>query len=132
MTGGTSGFISVVTHVASAQYCCVIELFDSDQVWEACELSYSPRLLMHAIMGDGWEAVMMKCALRLQGAISSPAMRLPMVDASGDEVSALRRALCVANLLWHTLCPRQDPAGVSYMFGTERGAVMTSSIVDEH
>ena len=39
MTGGASGFISVVAHVASAQYRRMIELLDSDQVWEARELS---------------------------------------------------------------------------------------------
>ena len=39
MTGGASGFVSVVSHVAAAQYRRMIELLDSDQVWEARELS---------------------------------------------------------------------------------------------
>lgn len=99
MTGGASGFISVVTHVASAQYRRMIELLDSDQVWEARELSYSLRPLVHAIMGGGQGAVMAKYALWLQGVIDSPAVRLPMVGISDDEVSALRRALCTAGLL---------------------------------
>lgn len=99
MTGGASGFISVVAHVASAQYRCMIELLDSDQVWEARELSYSLRPLVHAIMGGGQGAVMAKYALWLQGVIDSPAVRLPMVGISDDEVSALRRALCTAGLL---------------------------------
>ena len=99
MTGGASGFISVVAHVASAQYRRMIELLDSDQVWEARELSYSLRPLVHAIMGGGQGAVMAKYALWLQGVIDSPAVRLPMVGISDDEVSALRRALCTAGLL---------------------------------
>ena len=99
MTGGASGFISVVTHVASAHYRRMIELLDTDQVWEARELSYSLRPLVHAIMGGGQGAVMAKYALWLQGVIDSPAVRLPMVGISDDEVSALRRALCAADLL---------------------------------
>ena len=99
MTGGASGFISVVTHVASAQYRRMIELLDTDQVWEARELSYSLRPLVHAIMGGGQGAVMAKYALWLQGVIDSPAVRLPMVGISDDEVSALRRALYAAGLL---------------------------------
>ena len=99
MTGGASGFISVVTHVASAPYRRMIELLDTDQVWEARELSYSLRPLVHAIMGGGQGAVMAKYALWLQGVIDSPAVRLPMVGISDDEVSALRRALCAAGLL---------------------------------
>ena len=99
MTGGASGFISVVAHVASAQYRRMIELLDTDQVWEARELSYSLRPLVHAIMGGGQGAVMAKYALWLQGVIDSPAVRLPMMGISDDEVSALRRALCTAGLL---------------------------------
>ena len=99
MTGGASGFISVVAHVASAHYRRMIELLDTDQVWEARELSYSLRPLVHAIMGGGQGAVMAKYALWLQGVIDNPAVRLPMVGISDDEVSALRRALCTAGLL---------------------------------
>ena len=99
MTGGASGFISVVTHVASAHYRRMIELLDSDQVWEARELSYSLRPLVHAIMGGGQGAVLAKYALWLQGVIDSPTVRLPMVGISDDQVSALRRALRLAGLL---------------------------------
>ena len=77
----------------------MIELLDSDQVWEARELSYSLRPLVHAIMGGGQGAVLAKYALWLQGVIDSPTVRLPMVGISDDEVSALRRALRLAGLL---------------------------------
>ena len=70
-------------------------------MWAApASLSYSLRPLVHAIMGGGQGAVMAKYALWLQGVIDSPAVRLPMVGISDDEeISALRRALCVAGLL---------------------------------
>lgn len=99
MTGGASGFISVVAHIASTHYRRMIELLDGDRVWEARELSYSLRPLVHAIMGGGQGAVLAKYALWLQGVIDSPAVRLPMVGISDAEVSALRRAMSRAGLV---------------------------------
>lgn len=99
MTGGASGFISVVAHIASTHYRRMIELLDGDRVWEARELSYSLRPLVHAIMGGGQGAVLAKYALWLQGVIDSPAVRLPMVGISDAEVSALRRAMSRAGLI---------------------------------
>lgn len=99
MTGGASGFISVVAHIASTHYRRMIELLDGDRVWEARELSYSLRPLVHAIMGGGQGAVLAKYALWLQGVIDSPAVRLPMVGISDAEVSVLRRAMSRAGLI---------------------------------
>lgn len=99
MTGGASGFISVVAHIASTHYRRMVELLDGDRVWEARELSYSLRPLVHAIMGGGQGAVLAKYALWLQGVIDSPAVRLPMVGISDAEVSALRRAMSRAGLI---------------------------------
>ncbi|WP_026459406.1 4-hydroxy-tetrahydrodipicolinate synthase [Schaalia vaccimaxillae] len=99
MTGGASGFISVVAHVAGSQYRQMIDLLDADQVWEARELAYSLRPLVAAIMGGGQGAVMAKHAVHLQGLIDSPAVRLPLMRASEDEISALRTAMENASLL---------------------------------
>lgn len=99
MTGGASGFISVVAHIASTHYRRMIELLDGDRLWEARELSYSLRPLVHAIMGGGQGAVLAKYALWLQDVIDSPAVRLPMVGISDAEVSALRRAMSRAGLI---------------------------------
>ena len=99
MTGGASGFVSVVSHVAAAQYRRMIELLDSDQVWEARELSYRLRPLVRAIMGSGQGAVMAKYALWLQGVIDAPAVRLPLVGVSDSEVEALRAALVAQGAL---------------------------------
>ena len=70
----------------------MIELLDSDQVWEARELSYSLRPLVHAIMGGGQGAVMAKYALWAPGCHSTARpCACRMVGISDDEVSA-----CVA------------------------------------
>lgn len=99
MTGGASGFVSVVGHVAASHYRRMIDLLDADQVWEARELAYSLRPLVAAIMGGGQGAVMAKHAVHLQGLIDTPTVRLPLVPASDDEVERLRRALEAADLL---------------------------------
>ena len=99
MTGGASGFVSVVSHVASSHYRKMIDLLDVDKVWEARELAYSLRPLVAAIMGGGQGAVMAKAAMYLQGVIETPVLRLPLVGASNDEMESLKSALKVAELL---------------------------------
>lgn len=99
MTGGASGFISVVAHVAGAKYREMIDLLDADRVWEARELSYSLRPLVNAIMGGGQGAVMAKHAVHLQGLIDSPTVRLPLVPASDDEIARLRAVMADLDLL---------------------------------
>lgn len=99
MTGGASGFVSVVSHVASSHYRKMIDLLDADKVWEARELAYSLRPLVAAIMGGGQGAVMAKAAMYLQGVIETPVLRLPLVGASDDEMESLKSALKVAELL---------------------------------
>ncbi len=99
MTGGASGFISVVGHVASRQYREMIDLLDADKVWEARELAYSLRPLVAAVMGGGQGAVMAKWAVHLQGAIASPTVRLPLVPPSQEEIARLRVAMEGAGLL---------------------------------
>ena len=99
MTGGASGFVSVVSHVASSHYRKMIDLLDVDKVWEARELAYSLRPLVAAIMGGGQGAVMAKAAMYLQGVIETPVLRLPLVGASDDEMESLKSALKVAELL---------------------------------
>ncbi len=99
MTGGASGFISVVAHVAASHYRQMIQLLDNDQVWEARELSHRLRPLVSAIMSSGQGAVMAKWAVYLQGRIDTPTVRLPLVQPSDDDISALKRALEAADLL---------------------------------
>lgn len=99
MTGGASGFISVVAHVAAKKYREMIDLLDADKVWEARELSYSLRPLVAAIMGGGQGAVMAKYAVHLQGLIDAPTLRLPLVPPSDEELARLRDALKAADLI---------------------------------
>ena len=99
LTHGASGVISVAAHADAHSWRQMIDAVDAGDLASARTLARSLRPLVHAIMGGGQGAVMAKYALWLQGVIDSPAVRLPMVGISDDEVSALRRALCLAGLL---------------------------------
>ncbi len=99
MTGGASGFISVVAHVAAPLYRRMIDLLDAEQVWEARELAYSLRPLVHAVMGGGQGTVMAKYALWIQGVIAAPTVRLPLVGPEEEELERLRKVLGDMSLL---------------------------------
>lgn len=99
LTGGASGIISVVAHVAAPYLRRMVDLLDADEVWEARELSYSLRPLIHAIMGGGQGAVMAKWALHLQGLLPSPTLRLPLVPPSDAEVARVEAAMGNLDLL---------------------------------
>ncbi|WP_165218405.1 4-hydroxy-tetrahydrodipicolinate synthase [Schaalia sp. ZJ1691] len=99
MTGGASGFVSVVSHVASAHYRKIINLLDDDHVWEARELAYSLRPLVAAIMGTGQGAVLAKYALYLQGVIDTPTVRLPLVGPSEEEITRLTEVMTRFDLI---------------------------------
>lgn len=99
LVAGASGLISVVAHVAAAQYRRMIDLLDDSQVWEAREIHFELRPLVDAIMGGGQGTVMAKAALALQGIIDTPAVRLPLVPASDEELTRLRHVMERMNLL---------------------------------
>ncbi len=99
LTGGASGAISVVAHVAAARYRRLVDLIDAGELEEARELTHALRPVVHAIMGGGQGAVMAKWALYLQGVIAAPTVRLPLVDASAEDVENLRVALRATDLL---------------------------------
>lgn len=93
LTGGASGVISVLAHVAAPHLRRMVDLLDADRVWEARELAYSLRPLVHAVMGGGQGTVMAKWALHLQGLLPTPTLRLPLVPPTQDEVARLDAAL---------------------------------------
>ena len=99
LVAGASGLISVVAHVAAAQYRRMIDLLDDNQVWEAREIHFELRPLVDAIMGGGQGTVMAKVALALQGIIDTPAVRLPLVPTSDEELTRLRQVMERMNLL---------------------------------
>lgn len=99
LTGGASGCVSVVAHVASAHYRRLITLIDEGKLWEARELTEELRPLVHAIMGGGQGAVMAKWAVYMQGLIETPTVRLPLVAPAQEEIDHLEKVMTRMNLL---------------------------------
>ncbi|MDO5746319.1 MAG: 4-hydroxy-tetrahydrodipicolinate synthase [Actinomycetaceae bacterium] len=98
-THGASGCVSVVGHLTATQYVHMTDLLDAGKVAEALDISYNLQPLVDAIMGGGQGAVMVKHALHLQGVIDYPTVRLPLVQATDEEVSNLKSVMREFNLL---------------------------------
>jgi 4-hydroxy-tetrahydrodipicolinate synthase len=99
LTGGAVGVVSVVGHVAGEDYASMIRAVDSSDL--ATALSVHRRLLpaVEAIMHRTQGAIMVKAALQLQGVLAGRTVRLPLVEASEDQVDQLRPDLVRAGLL---------------------------------
>lgn len=93
LTGGASGVISVVGHVAAAHYRQMVELVAAGRYPQARALHRALAPLVETIMGGGQGAVMAKAAMHELGLIPTPTLRAPLVPASEEELTQLRTAL---------------------------------------
>ena len=55
--------------------------------------------LVHALNGDGYQAVMAKASLRIKGYLSSTAMRLPNIGPDADQLAKAEEGMKAAGLL---------------------------------
>lgn len=99
LTHGGVGMVSVVAHVAAAQYAAMARAVDAGDLPGA--LAVHRRLLpaVRSVMTLTQGAIMSKAALELQGVLANRAMRLPQVAATDEEVGLLRADLEMAGLL---------------------------------
>jgi 4-hydroxy-tetrahydrodipicolinate synthase len=96
---GSVGVVSVVSHVAAAQYGEMIRALDAGDL--ATALLVHRRLIpaVRAIMMSGEPgATMAKAAVQAAGVIAGRTMRLPLVSATDEQVEVLRAALAEAGL----------------------------------
>lgn len=96
---GASGVVSVVGHVVAGEYRRMVQAIDDRDLDTARDLSAQLAPVVGAIMGGGQGAVMAKAAVHLQGRIENLTVRSPLVEASKEELSALRSVLTEHNLL---------------------------------
>ena len=96
---GAQGLISVVAHVIPGRYRDMIDASEAGDYARARAISTEVRPVVEAIMGGGQGAVMAKHALAMMGIIATPTVRLPLVEATPQELSALEVALTKAGLL---------------------------------
>jgi 4-hydroxy-tetrahydrodipicolinate synthase len=99
LTHGGVGVVSVVAHVAAAEYAEMVAA-----VWRgdlATALDLHRRLLpaVRALMGRSSQgAITAKAAVHAAGVIGSRAMRPPLIEATDDEVAVIAKALVASGL----------------------------------
>ena len=96
---GAVGVVSVVGHVAAAEYADMVRAIDDGQLADA--LAIHRRLLpaVTAMMTRTQGAITAKAALQLLGVLPTRTMRPPLIDATEEEVGTLRADLAAVGLL---------------------------------
>jgi 4-hydroxy-tetrahydrodipicolinate synthase len=99
LTHGGSGVISVVGHVAAPAYARMVAAVAAGDL--AAALAEHRGLLpaVRGVMTRTQGAIMAKAGLQLQGVLGSRAVRLPLVEATDEQVDLLRADLLQAGLL---------------------------------
>jgi len=94
-----AGVVSVVAHVAAAQYAQLVKAVDAGDLEAARDIHTALLPAVRAIMTRTQGAIMAKAGLQLLGVLEHRTVRAPLVDATEEEVAALRTDLVRAGLL---------------------------------
>ncbi|MFF3668149.1 4-hydroxy-tetrahydrodipicolinate synthase [Microtetraspora malaysiensis] len=94
---GAAGFVSVVGHVVGADLASMVERYRSGDVAGALEVHRRLLPVVAGIMTRTQGAIMSKAALRLIGQ-DAGYMRLPLVDATEEQIAMLRVDLVAGGL----------------------------------
>src|SRR4051812_24798623 len=98
LTIGAVGVVSVVGHVCAAEYAAMVRAVDAGDLAEARRINAAVLPAVRGIMTRTQGAIMAKAALELLGVIPTRTTRLPLVDATGEQVQVLRGDLVEAGL----------------------------------
>jgi 4-hydroxy-tetrahydrodipicolinate synthase len=90
---GATGVVSVVGHVAGAQYAAMVAAVDRGDLDAARAIHRSLIAVVDAIMTTSQGAIMAKAALVELGVIESATVRLPLVESPPEHLELLRAAL---------------------------------------
>jgi 4-hydroxy-tetrahydrodipicolinate synthase len=96
---GASGLVSVVSHVAGLQYRAMVEAVLEGDLTTAQRIYREVLPAVRGIMTVTQGAIMAKAALQLQGVLATRAVRLPLVEATPEQVSLLKTDLADCALL---------------------------------
>jgi 4-hydroxy-tetrahydrodipicolinate synthase len=96
---GAAGVVSVVGHVAGAEYAAMVQAVDRGDLATARGLHVRLLPAVRGLMTRTQGAITAKAALQLQGVLQHRTMRLPLVAATDEEVALLRADLEEAQLL---------------------------------
>lgn len=96
---GAVGAVSVVAHVAPSRYAALIAAVDAGDLETARRIDRELIPVVRALMMQTQGAIMAKAGIELLGVHDNRTMRLPLVDATDEEVAVLRDSLVAAGLL---------------------------------
>lgn len=96
---GASGVVGVTTHVAGTAYAEMVRAVGAGDLATAQALNARLVPLVRAIMGQTQGAIAAKAALVLLGVIDSAEVRLPLTQATDEQVAVIRAALADFGLL---------------------------------
>jgi 4-hydroxy-tetrahydrodipicolinate synthase len=99
LTHGAVGVVSVVGHVAGRQYATMVEAVLESDLATAQRVHRELLPAVRGVMTRTQGAIMAKAALQLLGVLENRAVRLPLVEATDEQVSLLRSDLAEAALL---------------------------------
>jgi 4-hydroxy-tetrahydrodipicolinate synthase len=96
---GAAGMVSVVGHVAAAQYRRLVAAVDSGALPAARAVHRQLLPAVRGVMTRTQGAIMAKAGAQLQGSLAHRAVRLPLVPATDEQVALLRSDLTQAGVL---------------------------------
>jgi len=99
LVNGATGVVSVVGHVAGDLYAEMVAAVDKGDIERARELHRQLVPAVDAIMNITQGAIMAKAALTVLGVLDSAAVRLPLVEATPEQVAAVRDGLNTSGLM---------------------------------
>ena len=95
---GAVGMVSVVAHACAERYAAMVKAVDAGDLAEARRINASVIPAVHGIMNRTQGAIMAKATAQVLGVIPTRTMRLPLVEATDEQVSQLRKDLAAAGL----------------------------------
>jgi 4-hydroxy-tetrahydrodipicolinate synthase len=95
---GAVGFVSVTGHLIADRHAAMIEAYNSGEVVKAREINDDGLPVTVGVMTRTQGAIMVKAALALLGFPVGP-VRLPLVDATPEQVELLRADLVAGGLI---------------------------------
>jgi 4-hydroxy-tetrahydrodipicolinate synthase len=98
LAAGGVGFVSVTGHLIADRHVAMIEAYEAGEVVKAREINEGTLPVTIGVMTRTQGAIMVKAALALLG-FPIGGMRLPLVDATPEQVEVLRADLAAGGLL---------------------------------
>jgi 4-hydroxy-tetrahydrodipicolinate synthase len=100
LTHGAVGVVSVVAHVAAAEYAEMVAAIERSDLATALDLHRRLLPVVAAVMTRSSQgAITATAAMHAAGIIGSRAMRPPLIDATDDEVAVLQGVLATSGLI---------------------------------